>query len=53
MGHETLVSLHGPAINLSLLQTPIFGLFVLTVHWAHELAFGNIFKCLMYHSTLS
>ena len=40
LGHEPRVSLHGPAINLSLLQTPTFrfGLFGLTMCQGHELA---------------
>ena len=40
-GYEPPVSLHGPAINLSLLQTLMFW-FVWLVHWAHELLFGDI-----------
>lgn len=36
-GHKLPVSLHGPAINLSLLQRQPSGLFGFTVHWAEEL----------------
>ena len=41
-GHEPLtqVSVLGPAIDLSLFQTPMFW-FGFTVHQAHELVFGN------------
>ena len=37
LGHEPPVSLHGLAINLSLLKLRRFSLFGLTVHRAHEL----------------
>ena len=37
-----LFSLPGPAINLYLLQTPMFQLVCLIVHQAHELLLGNL-----------
>ena len=39
--YEIPTSLHGPTINLSQLQTDIFILFGLTVHWATELVLGS------------
>ena len=40
--HEQPVSLHGPEINLSLLQICVFQcLSDLTLRWSHGLTFGN------------
>ena len=45
--HEPPISLHGPAINLSLLQTNVLLLFGLTVCRHTDLMFGNKTWCLL------